>query len=548
MDKLAADKLITEYTKKLFGFALSKTGNIDEAEELAAQTTLEVYSSLLRRNAVANVDGYVYRVARNVYARFIDGKRRGAHLSLDVDGMNVRSDEDFLQELINGETYSLLRREIAYLSKTQREIVVAHYYDRLNQNEIARRLNLSVGTVKWHLHEARNSLKEGITMKRELGSLGVKPIKFNTMGHSGSPGTLGDTSYFLAKRLTQNIAYAAYWEPKTVREIAEELGVSPLFVEDEVATLEEYGFMDRLAGDKLRTNIYITESPSAAFGDRTHEIYTKYAKILCEKYVPTLVDYLKNRDNSDLYIPDDDFNLLLWSVIPYAMGYKLLTDSNDGSDKYRVKRPDGGDYIAFAYVETDGETWGRLSYNTALYAACGNMTSGSAKDYPQASWQLDTYYDGRTGNWVNHKAEDFDYLYEFFTGRIDKTDTNIDKFRRLYEKGYLASDDTVNLIVVGFNEKTWKQDTDLIMNLPGMTDELRAIGAELDREIYELDAPLFPAHMQELCRAWSTDCLSNNATRTRVLEQLLISGVLTLPSENRKNGLCTLMFCDQLPK
>ncbi|MDR0905415.1 MAG: RNA polymerase sigma factor [Oscillospiraceae bacterium] len=547
MDKTRADAIITKYNKRLFGFALSKTGRIDDAEELAARTVLEVYASLLRQNEIANLDGYIYRVARNVYARFIDEKQRGAHLSLDVDGLNVRAAEDFEQELIQSETYGLLRREIAYLTKTQREIVILHYYDRLKQSEIARRLNLPAGTVKWHLHEARNSLKEGITMKREPGTLGVKPISFYSMGHSGHPGKLGDTAYFLAKRLTQNIAYAAYWEPKTVNEIAEELGVSPLFIEDEVATLEEYGFLDRLAGDKLRTNIYISESNSAAEEDKVHEIYMKYAKIVCEKYVPAVVEYLKSRDNGDIYIPDGDFNLLLWSVIPYAIGYKLLTDGGK-SDKFQVKRPDGGNYIAFASVETDGETWGRLGFDPVLYGACGNMTTGSVRAHRQSSWQLDTYYDNRTGNWVEHKAEDFDWLYEVFTGKLKRSDVNVEKFKRLYDKGYLDDDGAVNLIVVKDEGKKWLWDNEFSQELPGFTDELKAIGAEFDAEIYAINKPKFPTHMQELCREWSTDQLSTNEIRTRVLEQLVKTGVLTPPSENRKGGLMTLMFSDRLPK
>lgn len=72
MDKETADNLITKYNKKLFGFALSKTSCIDKAEELASRITLEVYSSLLKRDNINNVNGYIYHVAQNVYARFME--------------------------------------------------------------------------------------------------------------------------------------------------------------------------------------------------------------------------------------------------------------------------------------------------------------------------------------------------------------------------------------------------------------------------------------------------------------------------------------------
>ena len=65
---------------------------------------------------------------------------------------------------------------------------------------------------------------------RTIGTLGVQPIRFSSMGHNGHPGTKGDTQDFLAKVITQNIAYAAYHKPRTINEIAEELGINPILL------------------------------------------------------------------------------------------------------------------------------------------------------------------------------------------------------------------------------------------------------------------------------------------------------------------------------
>ena len=152
---------------------------------------------------------------------------------------------------------------------------------------------------------------------RPTGNLGIQPIQFSSMGHSGYVDNTGDTSYFLQKRLAQNIAYAAYWEPKTIHEIAEELSVSPLFLEEEVAILEEYGFMDRVAGNKYLTNIYITNN-NPEISNKNAEIYQKYAKLFYEKYIPNLIDAAKDLLKQDIYIPDHSLSLLLWSYIPFA--------------------------------------------------------------------------------------------------------------------------------------------------------------------------------------------------------------------------------------
>ncbi len=541
MRKQDADIIITDYTKKLFGFALSKTENISKAEELASAITLEVYTALLRRENIANVNGYIYRISQNVYARFIDEAKRGMHLSLDE--VNIPAENDFAEDIIQSETYKKLRSEIAFLSKTQREIVVLHYYDRMKLNDIAKRLSLPLGTVKWHLYEAKNCLKERLNCMRTTGNLGVKPIKFCNMGHSGSPGSMGDTNDFVKKRLTQNIAYAAYHEPKTINEIAEELGVSPFFVEDEVAILEEYSFMDKVSGGKFLTNIYINE-PTKEIWEQQHVIYNKYAKILCEKYVPLIFEAIKDYKKSDIYIPDDDFNILMWSVITYAIGYKLIRGEVD-YDSFRVKRKDGGDYTAFADVETDF----KVSFDWSLYSACGNMTRGSAK-YPMNAWQLNTYYDKRSGGWRDSLYTDYEYLYEFISGSLKKEDSQIEKFQRLYEKGYLLDEDgkdKVNIIIVKDDCKNWLEHNDFTKSLPNITDELKGISDELDTKLYELNKDMYPAHMQKQCKAWTTNSLSSNPVRTRVLEQLQKSGVLKQPTEKQKSGLNTIMFCDTLP-
>ena len=76
MDKQTADRIITEYLPKIYGFALSKARNSYEAEELASDITYEVYLSLLRDGEIYNVNAYVWRISSYVFAR--RSKRSGS--------------------------------------------------------------------------------------------------------------------------------------------------------------------------------------------------------------------------------------------------------------------------------------------------------------------------------------------------------------------------------------------------------------------------------------------------------------------------------------
>ena len=537
MDKISADKIITEYMQKIFGFALSKLMNTDKAEELASRITFDVYISLLKTDGIQNIDGYIYRIARNVYARFIDEKARGRYIALDE--AEIICEHDFTLDFEKNEDYIRLRREISYLAKTQREIIVMHYFDRLKQNEIANRLNIPLGTVKWHLHDARKQIKNKLEDKKmqehEKWALGVKPVKLY-MGMSGNAPDGKDTSYYLAKLISQNIAYAAYHEPKTITEIAEELGVAAAFVEDEAAYLEEYGFVDKVAGGKYQTNIFIRE-PSQEASERKHELYKKYAKILREKYVPLIFDALRDYKSKKIYSPDDDFNFLMWSAVAYCCRNKLVADYDCNSiSRYRVKRKDGGDYIALARVSTDFKT----SYDLKKYNVPNNMTR--IGNYTH-SWQLTSYYDSRTVDYTDNKNEDYEYLYEHITGKITKTAENADKYKRLFDKGYLvANGDTeyVNMIISANTE------ADFVKFLPGMTAELKTVGDELNAEIIKLES--VPPHMQDLHRAFCSNCLCEQNMAAYVFELLFEDGTLKPLTDTQKQSVCTIMFCDTLPK
>lgn len=109
--------------------------------------------------------------------------------------------DDCLGNVIKSEEYKLLRREIVWLGKTNREIVLLYYYHNMEIAEIAKSLNLPSGTVKWHLSDAKKIMKEGMKKMRDSGNLGIQPVRLYNMGHDGSVGSKGDTGDLLSSIL-----------------------------------------------------------------------------------------------------------------------------------------------------------------------------------------------------------------------------------------------------------------------------------------------------------------------------------------------------------
>ena len=530
MKKQDADKLISSYIKKLFGFAMSRLSKIDEAEELAAEITLQVYESLLKQDNIENPDGYIFRIAKNVYARYIDDKKQ----ITAVDGLEyVPDSRDFTQELIDSEIYGILRREITFLSKQQREIIVLHYFHDKRVKEIVMLLSLNENTVKWHLACSRKELKMGMEKTRTTGTLGTEPIRFCNMGHNGCLGNKGDTSDFLAKVITQNIAYAAYHQPRTINEIAEELGINPIFVEDEVAVLEEYGFMDKLKNGKYRTNIRIYEP-----NETRHRIYRKiepkYTKLFAEKFFAPILETITEIPEW-FHIPDNDINLMKWCLVCF-MSHKLIAANGCDYSKYYIKRPDGGDYIAFATLDAkpDRDT---SEADSDIYWSCGDMGRNNfSNGIWWKSWQFDCYWTGRTGGWRDNLNEDYDKIYFRLNNQLPETTANAESYARLLEKGYLIKNGDgykCNLILCD-NERKWLE------YIPDATEEVRILSCEYAAEVEKAELIGQPEHMHELIKSLSKTAAG--MLHTRVMKALLDMGVLKLPTKEQAKGLCTIMF------
>lgn len=543
MNKPDADKLISEYVLKLYGFAMNKTGNPDEAEELSARIAAEVYEALVKRENIVNPSGYIYKIAHYVWARYVDGKSRSRCYESGIDGMSgiehIPDERDFAEEFQQTEQYGIIRREIAYLSKIQREIVVRHYYRGEKVRTIAAAMAIPEGTVKWHLSCTRKELMTGMDKIRTIGNLGLQPIRLIGMGHMGHPGAKGDTQDFLAKTITQNIAYAAYHKPRTINQIAEELGVNPIFVEDEVAVLEEYGFMDKLESGKYRTNIWIT-IPSREQSDIYREINKKYTELFSEKFVIPYLESIKEIPDF-LTVPDDDINLLKWSMVPFIADRLHMVAADD--EKYGVKRKDGGNFVATACLDVPNVENSESGEN--IYWACGSMWRQQymdadkpfSWDEPQAweSWRLDVYWGSREG-WRENLTEDYDKLYYFIKGELAENEANLYAYKRLLDRGYLvktAADYKVNIILSQSRSKWFGL-------FPEASEEIKALSKKYAEKAAEADILNQPEHMHELIRYYNQNaaCL----LRTYIMEYLLNKGVLKLPTEEHRKGICTVMF------
>lgn len=536
MQKSKADQIITEYLPKIYGFAVEKAFFYDEAEEICSEIVEEVYRSLLRREEIYNLDGYVWRISEHCYARYVAAKKKCV---VSIDGFEIPYQEDFPCEGAADEIL-LLRREIAFLTAVRRKVVYSFYFENKPIAKISETLGIPEGTVKWHLSKAKNELRKGITMERKIGKLGLNPIKALSYGHNGNPGENSGPEFYLGDRLNLNIVYSVYFTPKTKEEIAEELGVTPVFIEDKIALLEDNGFLTRLAGDKFTTYVkFNPETYSKEREDVKRKIQHRAAELLVKEYVP-LVRSAVDRIG-EVYLPTGNRQLLEAAMIQYAISTKCSLETGIDLSKYQIQTTAGGKFIASIEIESVASDPDYPSQPDLIGSICGPMTRYSEK-YPVYTWSLDTRYTTRKGWWQNNLYTDYEYLYEYMTGAICECPADAEKLARLRKIGYLDEKGRVAVLVV----KGKKED--VFGQIPALTEEIKRQFADAALEYANAEAKDYPSQMRDLVIAESVSRFIGNAVGIMVKDILYRNGTFKPMTEQERITSDLIVFSDRLPE
>ena len=551
-----AEKIITEYLNPIFGFALKRCKNAQDAEDLSQDIIMRAFRALLIKDDIGDVRKFIWTVAHNALSNYYRDCAKGV-IGVSIDEFSEviadpDTERDYEQE---AKVICKLQSEIAYLSKLQRKIVIAYYFENRKQSDIAKELDIPLGTVKWHLFEAKKELKRGIDTMRKTSELKFNPIKFHSYGINGSVGTKNLNDFFRST-LSQNICYCVRNEYKTINEIADDLAVSPVYVETEVDFLEKYGFLKE-HNNKYIVNFIISE-PTAELLTMKDSMYKEAACAFANELYDELVAS-GLIDHSDIWCgqtddpitltesPLTDRNFLLWSLIPYIIsesGKELINNRISFKDVATL-RADGAHNIAYASILPDNITLPEDFVHQRNW--CGPMIHSIGGNY--TLWHTDTEWSARVGGPGVNPSYDNDAfrilsLYE----RESQGDLlSKDEYAWLSELGYIKTNGDYD----GSFKSAWQIVT---LASKEIKDKLLAIGTKI-KEKYkaEFDAikspyvkamlEAVPAHLRKIEEYELQFLLHSDAWfLLHCIVALLNSGKLTLPTEEQKKALTTLII------
>lgn len=551
MNRQDVEKIITEYLKPIFGFALKRCKSIHDAEDLSQEIAIRAFRALLIKDDVTDMGKFIWTVAHNTLSNYYrDAAKSMVGVSVDEVAELIADPYSELDTDDNTEAIHRLQTEIAYLSKLQRRIVIAYYFENRKQADIARELDIPLGTVKWHLFEAKKELKRGMDTMRKASELKFNPIKFHSYGINGSVGKKSPDEFFRST-LAQNICYCVRNTAKTINEIADDLGVSPVYVETEVEFLEEYGFL-QAQKDKYIINFIISE-PTAELLTMQNDMYKRAAELFANDLYDELTssgilddpDILCGQTDEPISLtesPKADRNFILWTLIPYiaaCSGEKLMDESISFEEAATI-RPDGGHYIFHASVVPDN----MVLPDDYVYMKNWSGPMWNKGDY-QMMWQIDSEWSDRAPVKERNIPEEQERTITLFNWEEDNLLSKHD-YAWLAERGYIKANGDYD----GHFKSSWQI---VVLASKEIQEKLLAIGERI-KEKYRTDfealkAPYaeavlksVPAHLRKV-EEYELQFVfhSDGWFLLHCITALLKNGKLKEPTEGQRKSLTTLI-------
>lgn len=165
-----------KHYRSVFYFFFNRGLPEEECKDLTQDTFLRVYKNMNSFRGEADFYTWLLKVSTNIWCNYLRAKstfKRDAKLvplekiaetaEKPHGSPGAAKEEDPLAQLIQDEQEELVYQAIETLPPNMRRVMLLRLKPDLKYREIADIMNLSIDTVKSHLHKARQKIKDHLS-------------------------------------------------------------------------------------------------------------------------------------------------------------------------------------------------------------------------------------------------------------------------------------------------------------------------------------------------------------------------------------------------
>ena len=165
-EEKAFAKLMIRYKDAIYFMLLKMVNNKNDAEDLTLEAFGKAFKSLHQYSPNYAFSTWLFKIATNNCIDFLR-KRRGVYVSIENNMENGENEAPVKlcstepnpeEKLIRIQRAILMRKIVHRLKPRYRQLVELRYFREFSYEEIAKELNLPLGTVKAQLFRAREML------------------------------------------------------------------------------------------------------------------------------------------------------------------------------------------------------------------------------------------------------------------------------------------------------------------------------------------------------------------------------------------------------
>ncbi|MBN1288815.1 MAG: sigma-70 family RNA polymerase sigma factor [Actinobacteria bacterium] len=162
----AFSELFDLFFEKLRKYMYFKTGDLDMAEDLAAETLARGFENIDNfTDRGGTIGAWLFGIARNLVARERESRSKAELVELDK-GAAVAGEELTDLEVLGKLDYEELYRAIATLPDEQQEVILLRFMERYEVKAVAGIMGKKPGAVRALQFRAFNSLREALARWR----------------------------------------------------------------------------------------------------------------------------------------------------------------------------------------------------------------------------------------------------------------------------------------------------------------------------------------------------------------------------------------------
>lgn len=166
-DRHAQRKLYELYAPKMFGVCLRYAKNREEAEDIMQEGFLQVFKSLQNFKFSGSFEGWIRKImVYSAIAKYRGKSKLHSVLTLENENIIAYENEDILSRLGKKELLQMVQE----LPPAYRMVFNLYVFEGLKHREIAQQLDISEGTSKSNLHDAKLILQRAVMNSMKIAN------------------------------------------------------------------------------------------------------------------------------------------------------------------------------------------------------------------------------------------------------------------------------------------------------------------------------------------------------------------------------------------